>query len=93
MINHALYSNPSQALKHVFSSGMGMPRATFLFAGVMTLLSVALTQFVHPNFLYFTLFIGVNMMQFSVSKFCPASWAFKKLGLKSDCDNLTQQKL
>ncbi|OIQ45053.1 MAG: hypothetical protein BM565_13340 [Gammaproteobacteria bacterium MedPE] len=72
---------------------MTYQKATFLFAGIMTLLSVALTQFVHPNFLYFTLFIGANMMQFSVSKFCPASWAFKKLGLKSDCDNLTQQKL
>lgn len=72
---------------------MTYQKATFLFAGIMTLLSVALTLFVHPNFLYFTLFIGANMMQFSVSKFCPASWAFKKLGLKSDCDNLTQQKL
>lgn len=64
-------------------------RAVFLFAGLMVLLSVGLTHFVHANFVYFTLFIGLNMMQFSFSKFCPASWFFQKLGLKSECDNLS----
>ncbi|MGB0833701.1 MAG: YgaP-like transmembrane domain [Psychrobium sp.] len=67
---------------------MTYQRATFMFAGIMIILSVVLTQMVHPNFVYFTLFIGLNMMQFSISKFCPASWLFKRLGMKSDCDNV-----
>lgn len=68
---------------------MTYQRATFMFAGIMIILSVVLTQMVHPKFVYFTLFIGLNMMQFSISKFCPASWLFKRLGMKSDCDNVT----
>lgn len=68
---------------------MTYQRATFMFAGIMIILSVILTQAVHPNFVYFTLFIGLNMMQFSISKFCPASWLFKRLGMKSDYDSVT----
>lgn len=70
---------------------MTYQRATVLFAGSMVLASIALTQWLHPNFIYFTAFIGVNLIQFSVTKFCPAAWLFQKVGLKSDCDNFTEQ--
>jgi hypothetical protein len=62
---------------------MNLDRAVFAFAGVMTLLSVALTQFVSPWFFLFTVFIGLNLLQSAFTGFCPAAIVFKKLGLSS----------
>ena len=64
---------------------MNLDRAVFAFAGVMTLLSVALTQFVSPWFFLFTVFIGLNLLQSAFTGFCPAALIFKKLGLSSCC--------
>lgn len=64
---------------------MNLDRAVFAFAGVMTLLSVALTQFVSPWFFLFTVFIGLNLLQSAFTGFCPAAIIFKKLGLSSGC--------
>ena len=63
---------------------MTIERAVYAFAGCMVLLSVALTHFVHPNFVWFTIFVGANLLQFSVSGFCPAAMVFKKLGMKTE---------
>ena len=64
---------------------MNLDRAVFAFAGVMTLLSVALTPFVSPWFFLFTVFIGLNLLQSAFTGFCPAAIVFKKLGLSSGC--------
>jgi len=64
---------------------MNLDRAVFAFAGVMTLLSVALTQFVSPWFFLFTVFIGLNLLQSAFTGFCPAALVFKKLGFSSGC--------
>ncbi|GMV30042.1 MAG: hypothetical protein AMXMBFR59_21670 [Rhodanobacteraceae bacterium] len=64
---------------------MNLDRAVFAFAGVMTLLSVALTQLVSPWFFLFTAFIGLNLLQSAFTGFCPAAILFKKLGLASGC--------
>lgn len=64
---------------------MNLDRAVFAFAGVMTLLSVALTHFVSPWFFLFTVFIGLNLLQSAFTGFCPAAIVFKKLGLSSGC--------
>jgi hypothetical protein len=64
---------------------MNLDRAVFAFAGVMTLLSVALTHLVSPWFWLFTAFIGVNLLQSAFTGFCPAALVFKKLGLSSGC--------
>ena len=64
---------------------MKLDRAVFAFAGVMTLLSVALTHFVSPWFFLFTVFIGLNLLQSAFTGFCPAAIVFKKLGLSSGC--------
>lgn len=64
---------------------MNLDRAVFAFAGVMTLLSVALTHFVSPWFFLFTAFIGLNLLQSAFTGFCPAAIVFKKLGLASGC--------
>ncbi len=63
---------------------MTVENAVFRFAGVMIMLSLALTVWVHPNFIWLTLFIGLNLFQFSFTGFCPAAIVFKKLGLKTE---------
>ncbi|TMV08924.1 DUF2892 domain-containing protein [Ruegeria sediminis] len=62
---------------------MSLDRAVMMFAGFMVLLSVLLTIFVSPLWMWFTVFIGVNLIQSSVTGFCPAAIVFKKLGFKS----------
>ncbi len=41
------------------------------FAGVFVLLSLALGYWVHPAWLLFTAFVGLNLLQSSVTGFCP----------------------
>ena len=64
---------------------MTLDRAVMVFAGVMTLLSVALTLWVSPLFMWFTVFIGFNMIQSSFTGFCPEAIVFRKLGVKTGC--------
>lgn len=61
---------------------MSIDRAVLAFAGLMVLLSLLLTHFVHPGFVWFTAFIGVNMLQSAFTGFCPAAMIFRKLGLR-----------
>ncbi|MFC3161845.1 YgaP family membrane protein [Ciceribacter thiooxidans] len=61
---------------------MSLDRAVLAFAGVMVLLSVVLTVYVHPLFIWFTVFIGVNMLQSAFTGFCPAAMILKKLGFR-----------
>ncbi|MFC6439195.1 DUF2892 domain-containing protein [Bowmanella sp. JS7-9] len=64
---------------------MSVERALTAFAGFMVLLSVALTYYVHPNFVWFTVFIGANLFQQSFTGFCPATIIMKKVfGLKTE---------
>lgn len=53
-----------------------------VLTGSMVLLSVILTWFVHPNFLWLTVFVGVNLIQSAFTGFCPAAFFLKKLGLR-----------
>ncbi|ATX67094.1 YgaP family membrane protein [Roseinatronobacter bogoriensis] len=64
---------------------MTVDRAVLAFAGVMVLISVLLTTFVSPLFIWFTVFIGLNMFQSAFTGLCPAAMVFRKLGLKGDC--------
>lgn len=62
---------------------MNLDRAIFAFAGVMILISLALTHFVSPWFWLFTALIGVNLLQSAFTGFCPAAMIFKAMGVKS----------
>jgi hypothetical protein len=64
---------------------MTLDRSVFLFAGIMVLVSVLLTTFVSPLFVWFTVFIGANLIQSSFTGFCPAASVFKLFGIKSGC--------
>ena len=67
------------------TTDMTLDRTVMAFAGFMTLLSVVLTYFVSPLFLWFTVFIGFNLIQSSFTGFCPAAMVFRKLGVKNGC--------
>jgi len=64
---------------------MNLDRAVFAFAGVMTLASALLVYFVSPWWLLLTAFVGLNLLQSSLTGFCPAAVVFRKLGLGSGC--------
>ncbi|MBX5454042.1 MAG: DUF2892 domain-containing protein [Acidobacteriia bacterium] len=64
---------------------MNLDLAVFRFAAFMVLLSAVLTYFVSPYFVLLTAFIGLNMLQSSFTKFCPAASIFRKLGFRGGC--------
>ena len=71
---------------------MSLERAVAAFAGFMVLLSVALTYFVHPNFMWFTVFVGANLFQQSFTGFCPATIVLRKVfGFKTERELAAQK--
>jgi Protein of unknown function (DUF2892) len=62
---------------------MTIDRAVLMFAGFMVLISLALGIYHSPYWFLLTAFAGVNMIQASVTGFCPAALFFKKAGCKS----------
>ena len=67
---------------------MSLERSTMAFAGFMVLLSLALTYFVHPYFVWFTVFVGANLFQSAFTGFCPAAMLMHKMGVKSEREQL-----
>ena len=51
------------------------------FAGVFVLLSLALAHYHSPCWLWFTAFVGFNLLQSSFTNFCPLEIVLQKLGL------------
>lgn len=49
------------------------------FAGVFILVSLALAHYHSPNWLWFTAFVGVNLLQSAFTKFCPLEIILKKI--------------
>lgn len=61
---------------------MTLDRSVLAFAGSMVLLSVALTAWVSPYFVWLTVFVGLNLLQSAFTGFCPAAKLFRRLGIK-----------
>jgi len=51
-------------------------------AGTFILLSLWLAYYVHPGWLWFTAFVGLNLLQSAFTNWCPMIWLLKKRGLK-----------
>ena len=64
---------------------MNIDRAVLAIAGTLVLLSLALAHFVSPLWLWLTAFVGANLLQASVTGFCPAAIVLRKLGVASGC--------
>ncbi len=60
---------------------MTIDRAVFAFAGTFILVSLALSQLHHEYWLFFTGFVGLNMLQAAFTGFCPLAIVLKRLGL------------
>lgn len=61
---------------------MTLDRSVLAFAGLMVLVSVALTAFVSAYFVWLTVFVGLNLIQSAFTGFCPAAMVMRALGVK-----------
>jgi hypothetical protein len=66
---------------------MNTNRMVRMFAGIFILVSLALGVpespiFVSKYFLWFTVFVGVNLLQSSFTQFCPLEIMLKKAGVR-----------
>lgn len=66
---------------------MSVERIVLAFAGFMILLSLALGMpsspiFHHGYWLYFTAFVGLNLLQSAFTGFCPLAMILKAMGRK-----------
>ncbi len=67
---------------------MTVERGLRLMAGVMVLLSVALTYYVSRYWMWLTVFIGLNLLQSAFTNWCPAMAILRGMGLKDGvCDS------
>lgn len=51
-------------------------------AGTFIIISLLLAIYVNINWLWFTAFVGVNLLQSSITKWCLMEDILKKLGVK-----------
>ena len=61
---------------------MTIDRVVMAFAGLMILLSVTLSQVHSINWLWFTGFVGINVLQSAFTGFCPLATMLKAVGIK-----------
>lgn len=64
---------------------MKLENAIRALAGSFILISLALAHYVSPNWLWFTAFVGANLLQSAFTGFCPAEMILKKLGVGGSC--------
>ncbi|MGD8912708.1 MAG: DUF2892 domain-containing protein [Candidatus Thiodiazotropha sp.] len=62
---------------------MNIDRIVFAFAGIVILLSVALSHYHHPYWLFLTAFVGLNLLQSAFTGFCPLASILKMIGKQS----------
>ena len=61
---------------------MSVERALRGIAGTFILASVALAFLHSRNWLFFTGFVGLNLLQSSFTNWCPMIWLLEKAGLR-----------
>ncbi len=61
---------------------MTVERMLRLIAGFFVAASVLLGIYVHPYFLWFTLFVGLNLFQSGFSNWCPMMAILRRAGVR-----------
>ena len=61
---------------------MSIDRVVMAFAGSMILISLLLSRFHSAYWLWFTAFVGANLLQASYTGFCPLAIVLKRIGIK-----------
>lgn len=64
---------------------MNIDRAVMLMAGSFVLVSVLLSVTVSTGWLVLAAFVGANLVQASLTGFCPAAVVLRRLGVLSGC--------
>lgn len=55
-------------------------KLVFRFAGLFVLASLLLAHYHSPNWLWFTAFVGANLLQSALTKWCLLETILRKLG-------------
>ncbi len=61
-------------------------------SGAFVLGSLLLAHYHSPYWLWFTAFVGFNLLQSSFTNFCPAEIVLRKLGLGGEVSSCCQDK-
>ncbi|MGD0641359.1 MAG: DUF2892 domain-containing protein [Roseiarcus sp.] len=61
---------------------MTIDRVVMAFAGTVILVSLALAQLHSLYWLLLTAFVGLNLLQASMTGFCPLAAVLKRIGVK-----------
>ncbi len=64
---------------------MTIDRIVVAVAGSFVLISLLLAHYHSENWLWFTAFVGANLLQSAFTGFCPMAMILKKLGVKPGC--------
>jgi hypothetical protein len=64
---------------------MTLERYIRMFAGTFILLSLLLAHFHSPHWLWFTAFVGTNLLQSAFTRFCPLEIILKRAGVGGSC--------
>jgi hypothetical protein len=59
---------------------VNIERIVLAFAGIAILISLGLSHYVSVNWLWFTAFVGFNLLQSAFTGFCPLAIVLKKVG-------------
>ena len=60
---------------------MNMEDMIRVIAGSFILISLALAHYVNPNWLWFTVFVGANLLQSGITKWCLMEKILAKFGV------------
>ena len=62
---------------------MSIDRIVLAFAGGVILITLLLAHYHSPYWLWFTAFVGANLLQSAFTGFCPLAVVLKKMGKQS----------
>ena len=60
---------------------MTIDRIVHITAGSFILLSLVLARFHNPNWIWFTVFVGANLLQSGITKWCLLASILRKVGV------------
>ncbi|MCK5684021.1 DUF2892 domain-containing protein [bacterium] len=62
-----------------------------VIAGLFVFVSALLGYLHHKYWLFFTMFVGLNLFQYGFTNFCPMALILKKLGIKESCCSIESE--
>ena len=61
---------------------MSVDRIVHFVAGSMVLASIALAHYSNPNWIWLGVFVGANLLQSGITRFCPLATMLRMAGVK-----------